>query len=359
MNPLSTARFAPAAARFVSIAAVAAMFALAGCQPKGGGQSADGDSTNAGAPQTKVGLVFDVGGRGDKSFNDAAYAGLERAESELKLAKENVEYIEPGEGGDRESALRQLAAGPYDLIIGVGFLFSDDILSVAKDFPNKHFACVDMNVPEGGLPANVVALKFKEEEGSYLVGALSGYLTKTNKVGFVGGMQIPLIKKFEAGYVAGVKKANPNASVDVKYAGVDGNAFKNPTKGKELALAIYGAGADIIYHASGSTGLGVFEAAEEKNKFAIGVDSDQYKEKPGRVLTSMVKRVDTAVFDTIQDEIAGRFPGGQVHVFGLKEKGVDYVDDANNRALIPDDVRQKVEALRQEIIAGTITPPSE
>ena len=332
---------------------------LSGCAKNESTTTTSGTTAQPGAPTVKVGLVFDVGGRGDKSFNDAAYAGLERAQKELGLPADATEYIEPGEGGDRESALRQLAAGQFDLIFGVGFLFSDDILSVAKDFPNKHFACVDMNVPADGLPANVVALKFKEEEGSYLVGALSGYMTKTNRVGFVGGMQIPLIKKFEAGYVAGVKKANPSANVDIKYAGVDGNAFKNPTKGKELALAIYGAGADIIYHASGSTGLGVFQAAEEKGKFAIGVDSDQHAEMPGRVLTSMVKRVDTAVFNTIQDEIAGKFPGGQVHVFDLKQKGVDYVDDANNKALIPDDVRQKVEALRQEIIAGTITPPSE
>ena len=330
---------------------------VAGC---GRGQEAGTGGGSADAPRVKIGLVFDVGGRGDQSFNDAAYRGLERAMSELHVPQENIQYIEPGEGGDRESALRQLAAGPYDLILGIGFLFSDDILAVARDFPQKKFACVDMNVPESGeLPPNVVALKFKEEEGSYLVGALSGWMTKTNQLGFVGGMQIPLIKKFEAGYVAGTKKANPQAAVDVKYAGVDGNAFKNPTKGKELALAIYGAGADIIYHASGSTGLGVFEAAQEKDKLAIGVDSDQWSAMPGRVLTSMVKRVDVAVFDTIKDAIAGTFPGGQAHVFGLKEKGVDYVYDEHNKAMIPDDVHTKVEALRQEIESGAITVPTE
>ncbi len=331
----------------------------AGCG--GGGAKTESTGTTAGkGANVKVGLVFDVGGRGDQSFNDAAYAGLERAMKELGVSQDHIEYIEPGEGGDRESALRQLAAGEYDLIFGIGFLFSDDILAVAKDFPTKHFACVDMNVPESGeLPANVVALKFKEEEGSYLVGALSGWLTKSNKVGFVGGMQIPLIKKFEAGYVAGVKRANPAATVDVKYAGVDGNAFKNPTKGKELALAVYGNGADIIYHASGSTGLGVFEAANEKGTFAIGVDSDQHSAMPGRVLTSMIKRVDVAVFDTIEDQIDGTFPGGQTHVFGLKEKGVDYVYDERNKALIPDDVHAKVEALRAEIESGTIVAPTE
>ncbi len=329
-----------------------------GCGPKGGAGS---DSTKAGATSSvKVGLVFDVGGRGDQSFNDAAYAGLERAMKELNIPKENVEYIEPGEGGDRESALRQLANGPYDVIFGIGFLFSDDVLAVAKDFPAKKFACVDMNVPASGLlPANVVALKFKEEEGSYLVGALSALLSKTHKLGFVGGMQIPLIKKFEVGYVAGVKKVAPTASVDVKYAGVDGSAFKNPTKGKELALAIYNGGADIIYHASGSTGLGVFEAAREKDKLAIGVDSDQQSAMPGHVLTSMVKRVDVAVFNTIKDTRDGTFPGGQTHVFGLKDGGVDYVYDDKNKALIPDDVHAKVEALRGQIVSGAIVVPSE
>ena len=340
------------------LSALCALVLVAGC---GGGAKTETGGAPAGkGAKVRVGLVFDVGGRGDQSFNDAAYAGLERAMKELGVPASNVEYIEPGEGGDRESALRQLAAGDYDLILGIGFLFSDDILAVAKDFPAKNFACVDMNVPESGeLPANVVALKFKEEEGSYLVGALSGWLTKTNAVGFVGGMQIPLIRKFEAGYIAGVKKANPAATVDVKYAGVDGNAFKNPTKGKELALAIYGAGADIIYHASGSTGLGVFEAANEKGTFAIGVDSDQYSAMPGRVLTSMIKRVDVAVFDTIEDQIDGTFPGGQTHVFGLKEKGVDYVYDDHNKALIPDEVRAKVEALRAEIESGAIVAPTE
>jgi basic membrane protein A and related proteins len=330
-----------------------------GCGPKGGAGS-DSTKTGAKAPTVRVGLVFDVGGRGDQSFNDAAYAGLERAMGEFGIPKESVEYIEPGEGGDRESALRQLANGPYDVIFGIGFLFSDDVLAVAKDFPAKKFACVDMNVPEGGLlPANVVALKFKEEEGSYLVGALSALVSKTHKLGFVGGMQIPLIKKFEAGYVAGAHKIDPNTSVDVKYAGVDGSAFKNPTKGKELALAIYNGGADIIYHASGSTGLGVFEAAREKNKLAIGVDSDQQSAMPGHVLTSMIKRVDVAVFNTIRDTKDGTFPGGQTHVFGLKDGGVDYVYDDKNKALIPDDVRARVEALRAQIVSGAIVVPSE
>ena len=228
--------------------------------------------------------MFDVGGRGDKSFNDAAYAGLERAQKELGVT---FSTLETGEGSDREAQMRQLAAGGSQLVFGVGFLFSDDIYGLAQEFPNVKFACVDYTLKEGQtLPPNLRALEFKEHEGSFLVGALAALLTKTGKVGFVGGMEIPLIKKFEAGYRAGAKAANPKVEVLVKYAGTTGTAFKDPTKGKELGLAEYNQGADIIFHASGSTGLGVFEAAREKGKLAIGVDSDQQAEAPGFILTS-------------------------------------------------------------------------
>src|SRR5262249_26242121 len=181
---------------------------------------------------------------------------------------------------------------------------------------------------------------------------------KTNKIGCVGGMEIPLIRKFQAGYVAGAKAVNPKVQVIVKYAGTTGSAFKDPTKGKELGLAEYDQGADIIFHASGSTGLGVFEAAREKHHLAIGGDSDQYAEAPGFILTSMVKRVDNAVFDTIRDAGNGRFQGG-VHVFGLKEKGVSWVYDEHNQALIPAPVKARVDSLERELIAGRITVPSQ
>jgi basic membrane protein A len=177
-----------------------------------------------------VGLVFDVGGRGDKSFNDAAYAGLDSAKRTLGIA---FQTLETGEGADREAAMRQLAASGSQLVFGVGFLFSDDIKALANEFPDVKFACVDYTVKEGEtLPPNLLALKFKEEEGSYLVGALSALLSRTGTVGFVGGMEIPLIKKFEAGYRAGVAAVKPNARVIVKYAGSTGGAFKDPTKGK-------------------------------------------------------------------------------------------------------------------------------
>lgn len=300
--------------------------------------------------------MFDVGGRGDKSFNDAAYAGLERAHRELGV---NYATLETGEGTDREAQLRQLAAGKARIVFGVGFLFSDDIKALAREFPEKKFACIDFTVVPGEtLPPNLMALKFREQDGSYLVGALSGLLTKTGSLGFVGGMEIPLIKKFEAGYRAGVGAVNPQAKVIVKYAGNTGGAFKDPTKGKELALAEYHAGADIIFHASGSTGLGVFEAARETKKLAIGVDSDQYAEAPGFILTSMVKRVDTAVFSTIRDVAAGHWQGG-VREFGLGDEGVSWVYDERNQPLIPAAVKAKVDSLQKEIVAGRIHVPAE
>ena len=312
------------------------------------------DTAAAGA--FPVGLVFDIGGRGDKSFNDAAYAGLERAQKELGV---RFTTLETNEGSDREAQLRQLAAGDAKLVFGVGFLFTDDVRALAREFPDQKFACVDYTVnPNDTLPPNLVALKFREEEGSFLVGALAALLSRTEKVGFVGGMEIPLIRKFQAGFTAGVKAVNPKATVIVKYAGNTGAAFKDPTKGKELALAEYQAGADIIFHASGSTGLGVFEAARELKKLAIGVDSDQYDEAPGVVLTSMVKRVDTAVFDTIRDLKAGQWQGG-VREFGLADQGVTWVYDERNKALIPDAVKARVDSLQAEIVAGRIQVPTE
>ena len=330
--------------RKISIALVS--LALASCKTAGDPAPASG---------TSVGLVFDIGGRGDNSFNDSAARGIEKAKAELGIA---AEELEPGDGADRESALRQLAAKKHELVLGIGFLFTDDVDAVAKDFPHKKFACIDYTT--GGdrvVPPNVAALKFKEEEGSFLVGALAALVSKTGTVGFVGGMEIPLIHKFEAGFVAGAKAARPDVKVIVKYAGVTGDAFKNPAKGKELAIAIYSQGADVIFHASGATGQGVFAAAQEQKKLAIGVDSDQYALAPGSVLTSMVKRVDIAVFDTIKSVKDGTFQAG-VRTFDLKSGGVDYVYDDRNKALIPDDVRAKVEALRARIVAGEIQVPS-
>ncbi|MEP6731764.1 MAG: BMP family ABC transporter substrate-binding protein [bacterium] len=308
-----------------------------------------------------VGIVFDLGGRGDKSFNDGAYLGAERAEKELGVHA--VRFIEPGEGSDRESGLRLLAAEGMDIVIGVGFIFTDDLTQLAKEYPNTHFAGVDYSLStdkDGKIippPANLAALKFREEQGSFLVGAIAALVGKSKKVGFVGGMNFPLIHKFEMGYIAGVKAVCPDCEVISQYAGVTPEAFRNPGKGKELALSQYQQGVNVIFHASGSTGLGVFEAARQTGKLAIGVDADQYNEAPGYVLTSMMKGVDNAVFDAIKRVKENRFKGG-VYEYGLGEGGVGYVYDKNNEKLIPPDVRARVESLKQEIIAGRITVPS-
>jgi basic membrane protein A len=328
---------------------VIAMASALGC----GGPSRDSGRAQA---TLNVGLVFDVGGRGDKSFNDAAYAGLERAERELGI---RFTTLESGEGAEREASLRQLAASGADLVFGVGFLFTDDIRRLAEEFPSTRFACVDYTVSGGAaIPPNLAALVFKEEEGCFLVGALAAMLTKSGSIGFVGGMETPLIRRFENGYRAGAWHAKRSVHVITKYAGTTGTAFKDPTKGKELALSEYSQGCDIIFHAAGSTGLGVFEAARQTGKLAIGVDSDQNDQAPGHVLTSMIKRVDRAVFDVIRETRDGGFRGG-VRVFGLAEGGVGWVYDPRNRALIPDSIKAAVDTLESQIVSGAIRVPRE
>ena len=302
----------------------------------------------------KVGMVFDVGGKGDKSFNDSAYRGMLRAASDLGI---DYTEFEPGQDADRETGLRKLAQANYDVIIGVGFLFSDAMRSVAADYPNIHFACVDFDVRPGEvLPANLAGLKFREEEGSFLVGVIAAMFTKTGRIGFIGGMDIPLIHKFEAGYVAGAKYANPAISISIAYAGTTPQAFADPAKGKELALLQYGRGVDVIYHASGSTGNGVIEAAKETNLYVIGVDSNQNYMAPGRVLTSMVKRVDNAVYATIKTAYEGSFSGG-LKELGLAEDGVGYAVDEYNQSLITEEMTARVEEARAKIISGEIVVP--
>ena len=309
-----------------------------------------------------VGVVFDMGGRGDKSFNDGAFLGADSAAEHLRA---RVQFIEPGDGSDREAGLRLLASERRALVVGVGFIFSDDLTSLAQEYPDVNFAGVDFAVTtdaKGDVippPPNVAALKFREEEGAFLVGALAALVGQSKKVGFLGGMDIPLIHKFEAGYRAGVKHVCPDCTVIAQYAGVTPEAFRNPSKGKELALSQYQQGVNIIFHASGSTGLGMFEAARSMGKghYGIGVDADQYAEAPGFVLTSMVKGVSNAVYDTIRRVKDGTFKGG-IFSYGLKEKGVGYIYDDHNKALIPDTVRARLLQLEADIVSGRIKVPS-
>jgi basic membrane protein A len=330
---------------FVLVACV--LLSLVACQR-------ETPSERAGA--FKVGMVFDIGGKGDKSFNDSAYRGMLNAADAF-----GVDYteFEPGQDADRETGLRKLAQAGYDVIIGVGFLFSDSIKNVAADYPHVLFACVDYDARPGEeLPDNLAGLRFREEEGSFLVGVLAALFSESGRLGFVGGMDIPLIHKFEAGYVAGAKFADPGCSITVAYAGTTPQAFADPAKGKELAMLQYGRGVDVIYHASGSTGNGVIEAARESGKYAIGVDSNQNYMAPGHVLTSMVKRVDNAVYMTIQSAIEQTFTSG-LREFGLAEDGVGYAVDEYNEALLTEEMLAKVEDARAKIIAGEIVVPRE
>ena len=297
----------------------------------------------------KVGLVLDRGGKDDKSFNSSAYEGAMQAQKKLGVF---LKYVEVSDDNAFEPMLRALAQRDFDMIIGVGFAQKEAIKKVAAQFPNRHFAIVDSEVDA----PNVRSLMFEEHEGAYLIGAIAAMTSKTGKIGFVGGMDIPLIRRFAMGYEAGAKKINPEIVVLANYVGVTSEAWNNPPKGKELAVSQYEGGADIIFAAAGASGLGVFDAAEEKKKFAIGVDANQNWTKPGLILTSMLKRVDEAVFATIQETKAGKFSGG-VKRFGLGNKGIDYAFDQYNAKILTEPVRKRADALKAEIIAGKIVVP--
>ena len=297
----------------------------------------------------KVGLVLDRGGKDDKSFNTSAYEGATRAKEKLGVY---VKYVEAPDDNAFEPMLRAFALRDFDLILGIGFAQKEPMQKVAAQFPKKHFAIVDAQVQA----PNVRSLMFQEHEGAYLIGAIAALTSKTGKIGFVGGMDIPLIRRFEMGYQAGAKKVNPQIAVVANFVGVTSAAWNNPPKGKELGLSQYEAGADVIFAAAGASGLGVFDAAEDQKKYVIGVDANQDWVKPGLVLTSMLKRVDEAVYATIADAKAGKFSGG-VQWFGLSNKGVDYAVDQYNAKILTEAVRKRAEELKAEIIAGTIVVP--
>jgi basic membrane protein A len=297
----------------------------------------------------KVALLLDRGGKDDKSFNASAYEGATEARKKLGIY---LKYVEATDDNAFESLLRGFAQKDFDLIIGIGFAQREAIQKVAAQFPRKHFALVDSQVDA----PNVRSLMFEEHEGSYLIGAIAAMTSKTGKVGFVGGMDVPLIRRFKMGYEAGAKKINPQITVIANFCGVTGEAWNNPPKGKELAMAQYGNGVDVIFCAAGASGLGVFDAAEEHKKFAIGVDSNQDWTKPGLILTSMLKRVDLAVFTAIQDAQAGKFTAG-LQRFGLADKGVDYSVDQYNEKILTESVRKRADELKAEIIAGKIVVP--
>jgi basic membrane protein A and related proteins len=344
---------------FGAVAGVLLMAAAAcGGSSSGGGTTASEEPAAGGASSSsaplKVGLAFDVGGRGDKSFNDAAYAGLEKAKAELGA---DIKELSPAaDGSNRGDLLRQLADAGYNPIIGVGFAYDADIKATAAEYPDIQFAVID----SASSGPNVTGLLFAEEQGSYLAGVAAAAKSKSGHVGFVGGVENALIKKFEAGFDAGVKSVKPDAKIDVSYLTPDGDfsGFSAPDKGKIAAEKMYQDGADIVYHAAGDSGLGVFQAAAAAGKKAIGVDSDQRQtitetNLQNVIMTSMLKRVDVGVFEFIK-AFQGGAKGGQNDTYDLKVDGVGLATTGGEI----DDIKDQLDKAKQGIVDGTITVPT-
>ena len=291
-------------------------------------------------------IVFDMGGKFDKSFNEAAYNGAEKFKAESGIEYREFEVTNPSQ---REQAMRNMARRGATVIIAMGFAQAAAVETVAKEFPDTKFTLIDMVVD---LP-NVQSVIFKEHEGSFLVGMAAALASKTGKVGFIGGMDIPLIRKFALGYVEGAKYVNPDIEVYQNMTGTTPAAWNDPTKGGELARSQFDRGADVVYAAAGGTGVGVYQAAKDAGKLAIGVDSNQNYIHPGTMLTSMVKRVDVAVYDAFMSAKNGTWQGG-FKILGLAEDGVGFAIDEYNRDLVSADMEAKIEAARQDIISGKI-----
>ena len=296
----------------------------------------------------KPAVIYDTAGKFDKSFNEAVFQNGVKVFEEKKGIK--VREFEPQNEAQREQGLRRLASRGFGPIVAVGFNMASAVKKVAAEFPDIQFTIIDdasINLP------NVQSIVFKEHEGSFLVGALAAKASKTGTVGFVGGMDIPLIRKFECGYEQGAKYANPQATVLQNMTGSTPAAFADPAKGSELAKSQFSKGADVIYAAAGGTGLGVYQAAKDAGKLAIGVDSNQNHLQPGAMLTSMVKRVGVAAFNTWEEGMEGNWKPG-VKVLGLKEDGVTWALDANNEKLITPEMKSYIEGLKADIVAGKI-----
>jgi basic membrane protein A len=292
-------------------------------------------------------VVYDDGGKFDKSFNEAAYNGIEKFKTDTGT---NYLEFEVQADAQREQAFRKMAQRGADPIIGIGFSQESAIKKVAPEFPNIRFVIIDSVVD---LP-NVQSIVFKEHEGSYLVGVLAAMASQSGKVGFVGGMDIPLIRRFECGFEQGAKAVKGDAEVVANMTGTTPTAWNDPTRGAELAKGQFDRGVDVVFAAAGGTGIGVYQAAKDSGKLAIGVDSNQNHLHPGTMLTSMLKRVDVAVYDSAKAAADGTWKAG-VTVLGLAEHGVDWALDDNNKGLISDEMKAKVEQARADIVSGKIT----
>lgn len=327
-------------------------------EPAGSG----GTSGTSGAPKSdlKVGLAYDIGGRGDQSFNDSAARGLDKAKTDLGIEVKELEAAAGETDAQKEDRLRQLAEGGFNPIIAVGFAYCKSIGAVAKDTPDVKFAIIDDFEPDCTAD-NVANLTFAEQEGSYLVGVAAALKSQSGKVGFIGGVNVPLIQKFEAGFKAGVVAAKPSATVDVKYLTQppDFTGFNDPAKGETAANGMFDAGVDVIYAAAGGSGNGVFKAAKAKGKLGIGVDSDQYNQPAladvkDVIITSMIKKVDVAVFDFISSVSEEKFAAGN-KIYDLKAGGVDYSTSGGKI----DDIKSQLDEYKQKITSGSVSVPDK
>ena len=329
--------------------------AVTGC---GGDNDTTGSEGSSDAPSSdiKVGMAYDVGGRGDQSFNDSAAAGLDQAVKEFGMETQESEAEDGEPETAREERLRTFADAGYDPIIAVGFAYAAALTKVADEYPDIHFAIID---DESIQTDNVADLVFAEEQGSFLVGAAAALKTKADHIGFIGGVETPLIQKFEAGYVAGAKEVNPDIKIDTTYLTQvpDFSGFGDPAKGKTAAQGMYDGGADVVYHAAGGSGGGVFEAASEAGALAIGVDSDQYETADPSVkdviMTSMLKNVNVAVYEYLTQVNDGKFPSGTTR-YDLAVDGVGYSTSGGQ----VDDIADQLNDYKQKIIDGEIKVPT-
>ena len=297
---------------------------------------------------TKVALIYDSGGKFDKSFNESAYNAAEKFKADT--GHDYMEF-EAANNAQIEQGLRKLAQRGANVIVAMGFAMADAVSAVSAEYPDVNFTIVDVNWLQGD---NLQQIVFKEHEGSFLVGMIAAMKSETGTVGFVGGMDIPLIRKFHGGYEQGAKYVNPNINVLMNMTGTTPEAWNNPTKGAELTKAQIDKGADVIYQAAGGTGIGVLQAAADAGVYGIGVDANQNYMHPGSVLTSMLKRVDVAVYNAFKTTMDGNYETG-VFTLGLAEDGVGWALDEHNASLITDDMKAKVEAAKADIIAGKIS----
>ncbi|MGL4914421.1 MAG: BMP family lipoprotein [Romboutsia sp.] len=326
----------------ISAALIIATVSLTGCSSNSKGDN--GISKNG---TLKIGMVADVGGVNDESFNQSAWEGLQKAKEDFNV---EVKVIESKQASEYLTNMESLIDEGMDLVIGVGNTMKDDIKIQSENYPDQKFALVDETYDD--IPENVTPILFKANEATYLAGLIAGEMTKTNNVGFIGGMQNTILETFQYGYMAGVKEANKDAKINVQYAGTFGDA----AKGKSIANQMYGNNTDIILSAAGGTGLGAIEVAKEKGKYAIGVDRDQSNLAPDNVLTSALKKVNVGVYDTIKELVDGTLKGGENKVYGLKENGVGIPESTSK--LVPQKVLDYVDEMVEKIKNGEIKVPA-